>query len=76
MLTVAGRKQSVDIVIHNTGSMELMIKLSSMQPTDDVEFERDVIDCRYRRICHCKVYSGRQSPGRDYVVKFLRRHRR
>ncbi len=44
--TVAGRKQSVDIVIHNTGSTELKgIKLSSMQPDGwDVEFERDVID--------------------------------
>jgi len=44
--TTAGRRQSVDLVINNTGSTELQgIKLKSEQPNGwNVEFDQDVID--------------------------------
>jgi uncharacterized membrane protein len=72
--TVAGRKQSVDIVIHNTGSTELKgIKLSSMQPDGwDVEFERDVIDSvapAESATVKAYIQADEKALAGDYVVK-------
>ena len=72
--TTVGRKESVEIVIHNSGSTELKgIRLSSNQPDGwDVEFEQDIIDyIAPAESVTVKAYiqPDEKALAGDYVVK-------